>query len=207
MTDGVSQTDGRSARRERNRTAVLDAYRELVFGGTIDPTFEQIAEHAGVSFRSVYRYFDNRDALKAAIAERALEWIQPLLESSTSTVAPGGPLTDRVDALIASRLAFFENIAEIARVASANHGSNAAYAPNIAAVRDLFREQVVGVFSPELAAVVDDTAELRITAITQIVSVPAIDFLFTAAAHTTEELSVVMRLQLLAVINEPSLKP
>ena len=62
-TPTVASPDGRLARRDRNRTAVLDAMLALFTEGDLDPSPEQVAARAGISPRSVYRYFDDREAL------------------------------------------------------------------------------------------------------------------------------------------------
>ncbi len=60
----VDITDGRSARRERGRTAVIDAVLELLEDGLIPPGVDDIAERAGVSVSSVFRYFDGLEDLQ-----------------------------------------------------------------------------------------------------------------------------------------------
>ena len=53
----ATQTDGRTARRDRNREAVLDAALALFTAGELEPTAAAVAERSGVSLRSVYRYW------------------------------------------------------------------------------------------------------------------------------------------------------
>ena len=61
-------TDGRSLRRERNRDSVIEALLALVREGNMDPGGAEIAERAGVSHRSVFRYFDDLgDLIRTAI--------------------------------------------------------------------------------------------------------------------------------------------
>ena len=48
--------DGRLARRDRNRAAVLDATIALFSEGDLDPAPELVAKRADISPRSVYRY-------------------------------------------------------------------------------------------------------------------------------------------------------
>jgi len=62
MTKRTNQTD-------RTRTAILDAASDLIFG-TADPdefTMQNIADTAGVSHRTLYRYFDSRKSLVNAV--------------------------------------------------------------------------------------------------------------------------------------------
>lgn len=72
--------EGRPSLRERNRRrtrmAILEAIAEieLVHGGTIDPslvTYTRIAEIAGVSERTVYRFFPSRQDLDRAYNEES----------------------------------------------------------------------------------------------------------------------------------------
>ena len=58
--------DGRTARRDRNRDAVLDAVIELFTEGHVGLVAADVAERSGVSLRSVYRYFDDLEALARA---------------------------------------------------------------------------------------------------------------------------------------------
>lgn len=63
----------------RTRQAILEAAAELelVHGGALDPhvwTFARIAELAGVSERTVYRFFPSRADLDRAFAEEAVLW-------------------------------------------------------------------------------------------------------------------------------------
>ena len=66
--------DGRTARRDRGRTAALEAALELFEDGNLEPTPEEIAERAGISSRSMYRYFEDREVLvRAVIAHKQLK--------------------------------------------------------------------------------------------------------------------------------------
>src|SRR6185312_6061085 len=59
--------DGRTARKDRNMVAVLDAVLELFVRGDLIPSPEAIAQRSGVSLRSVYRYLAaSRDLVHAA---------------------------------------------------------------------------------------------------------------------------------------------
>ncbi len=50
-TSGSTQPDGRTARRDRNSDAVLDAVHELFVEGQLVPTVEEVAARSGVSTR------------------------------------------------------------------------------------------------------------------------------------------------------------
>ena len=71
--------DGRSAIRDRNRDAVLDAVLDLFSEDNLSPGPEEVARRAGLSVRSVHRYFDDHEPLSRAAIDRQLERLAPLL--------------------------------------------------------------------------------------------------------------------------------
>ena len=58
-----ARPDGRRASRERNRIAVVDALLDLYAEGNLRPGAGEVARRAGLSRRSVFRYFDDLDDL------------------------------------------------------------------------------------------------------------------------------------------------
>ena len=80
------ETDGRRARAERNRDAVVEAILDLLCEGVENPTAEAIAERFGVSVRSVFRHFDDLESLHAAAVDRHSERIRDLFEPPPSGV-------------------------------------------------------------------------------------------------------------------------
>lgn len=156
---GHSLRDGRVARRERNVEAVLDAVIALVGEGNIDPTSEQIASRAGVSHRSIYRYFDGRHELLEAAARRVMQRVAPLLELEH----PGsGSFEDRVAALVAVRVRTYMQFAPIARAAFRLAETEAVVGGAIDGSRKLLRDQLVEQFAPEVAQLPDDQREVRL---------------------------------------------
>ena len=65
---GVSVTK-RTNQTDRTRQAILDAATEMVFGTTSaeEVTMQNVADAAGVSHRTLYRYFESRPALFNAV--------------------------------------------------------------------------------------------------------------------------------------------
>src|SRR5262245_27280839 len=106
--------DGRTARRERNRVAVLDAVLALFSEGDLRPTAEAVAHRSGVSLRSVYRYVADRGELVLAAIERHHAKIEDLF------LIPDlgrGPLADRIERFVAARVTLYEAIAPTHRAA------------------------------------------------------------------------------------------
>lgn len=77
--DTPPTTDGRRARRDRNAEAVIDAVLGLLAEGQAFPSAQEVAQRSGVSLRSVFRYFDDLDAMAhaaiTAFVERNLDAI------------------------------------------------------------------------------------------------------------------------------------
>ena len=64
----ATKVDGRTARRERTRAAIVDATIALIVAGSPSPTSRQIAERAGVVEKTVFLHFTDLDDLRAAVA-------------------------------------------------------------------------------------------------------------------------------------------
>lgn len=138
--------DGRTARRERNRAAVVEAALSLVDEGILDPTVDQVTERSGVSQRSIFRYFDNLDDLRRAVVGQTFDRAAPL-------VAPqdvNDPLETRIRRYVDSRVKLGQAIFHVARVARARMIYEPRVADDIRRFRLLLEEQVRAVFAPEL---------------------------------------------------------
>ena len=93
--DESVETDGRRLRRERNRLAVVDALLDLYREGNLRPGTDEIATRAGLSPRSLFRYFDDVDDLTGAAVARQLARARDLLPIAAT---PGAPFAERVTA-------------------------------------------------------------------------------------------------------------
>ena len=146
--------DGRTARKDKNRLAVLDAVLELFTEGDLIPSPEAIAQRSGVSLRSVYRFLGaSRDLVHAAI-ERHLERVGPLFALDP---IGEGPFADRVEEFVSARLRLYQAIAPTARAAQARTRMRATPASEIIreslnARRGLLRVQLSRHFAEELGA-------------------------------------------------------
>jgi AcrR family transcriptional regulator len=110
----TGETDGRSLRRVKNRDAVLDAAIEVFSEGDIEPAIDTVARRAGVSNRSIYRYFADRDTLVHAAIARALEQVLPSLELDG---VGDGSLEERIDRFVEYRIRTHEEFGALIRAA------------------------------------------------------------------------------------------
>ena len=143
-TDAV---DGRRARRDRGRAAVVDAVFALIEERGEQPAVEDIAARSGVSVSSIFRYFDGLDDLREHAIQRYFERFAPRFE------IPGlaeGPLPARVAALVDARLGLYEAIAPIAHIARLRALETPRFATTLAATRADSATQIRTHFAEEL---------------------------------------------------------
>jgi AcrR family transcriptional regulator len=176
----VEQADGRRARRERNRTAVIDAVFELLGEGRVQPSVEEVAERAGVSVSSVFRYFDGLDDLHAETIRRYFERFAPLFDVPP---VPDGPAAARIAAFVDARLELYETIAPIARMARARAASEPTFASTLGDARRRFARQVRDHFAPDLALRSATDAGDRVALVDALTSFESWDLLRTAHGH------------------------
>ena len=70
--------DGRRARSERSKQAIIDASLALMEEGNLIPTAQQISDRAGVGIRSFFRHFEDMETLFATIDEQTRESTEAL---------------------------------------------------------------------------------------------------------------------------------
>jgi TetR/AcrR family transcriptional regulator of autoinduction and epiphytic fitness len=140
--------DGRRARRERGRLAVIDAMFELLQAGKVPVSAELVAERAGVSVASVFRYFDGLDDLQYQTFGRFRERFEPLLAVEPRGVARSG----RIAAFVSSRLDLYEQAGAIMAVGRLRALEHEPLVAASAEMRGLLADQVRTVFAADIAA-------------------------------------------------------
>lgn len=138
--------DGRTLRKERSRESVVDAILDLLAEGVPQPTAQQIADRSGVSLRSIFRIFDDVEALHAAAIDAQAARVGALLVA----LPHDGPVEDRIRVLVDNRVAVFEQIAPVRRLALRLAPQSAVIAGELERSTAAFRDQVAAVFGPEL---------------------------------------------------------
>ncbi len=144
----AERIDGRRARGERTRVAVVDALLDLIDEGDFSPTAERVAARAGVSLRLVFHYFADLESLHAAAADRQLERVTPLLRPLSDT----GPLAARLSAFVRQRARLLERIAPVRRASLLREPGSPEIRRRLAWVTELERAHLARVFRQELAA-------------------------------------------------------
>lgn len=144
----------------RRRVRALDAFIDLVLEGHLPPTAEQVAERAGISKATFFRYFESLNAMRYDAGARMLERF-PLLH----VAEPGlGPLRDRIERFVSLRVELWEKVHLLARLQRTMVLQDPDAARMVDRVREMMVDQVRQHFAPELrersAAQRDDAAML-----------------------------------------------
>ena len=154
-TETDRPVDGRTARRDRNRLAVLDAVLELFAEGNLDPGVHEVADRSGVSLRSVYRYFEDLDELVTAAIDRHLQQVRPLFEMDG---LGEGPLPQRVERFAERRVRLFEAVRVIYRASRVRAASDPQVQRDLMDTQQWLASQTQQMFAPELRAMDEPTA-------------------------------------------------
>lgn len=141
--------DGRTARRHRNKAAVLDAVIALFGEDNLSPGVHQVAQRSGVSLRSVYRYFADADDLIAAAITRHLERSSRLFDMPEVGV---GSTSERIHRFCNCRMSFFSSVRCAYRANAVRACRHRQLAEDLDASRQRLRHQTEQMFRPELAA-------------------------------------------------------
>jgi len=146
---GVAQVaDGRRARGERSRAAIVQAVVDLLPESDGMPSTARVAERAGVTQRTLFRHFGSVDDLLAAVIEEQTQVIAPYL----ARLDDAGPLADRIGRIVAKRAELFPRIATVRRWALQLRATYPDIAHGLRRAAVAQRAQIAHLFSAELEA-------------------------------------------------------
>lgn len=148
--------DGRTARRHRNRAAVLDAVIELFEEGDLTPGVHEVAERSGVSLRSVYRYFADVDDLILAAIDRQLDGCAPLFRG----LDVRGGTDERIRSFCEHRIALFTSCRTAFRAALIRSSDQPKVRERVQRCRATLAEQVDTAFAEEIGGLPADEADV-----------------------------------------------
>jgi AcrR family transcriptional regulator len=145
----TERLDGRTARRDRNSEAVLDTVHQMFVEGNFSPAVEEVAARSGVSLRSVYRYFEDTEALLRMAIQRRVSLVEGMF------VLPGigeGTLEQRIEGLVNHRLMLHAKLGPTVRAAVLRAPYSPLLAEQLQRRRKLLSDQVAQHFAPEINA-------------------------------------------------------
>jgi AcrR family transcriptional regulator len=186
--------DGRTARRDRNRIAVLDAVLALYNEDNLAPSPDEVARRSGVSLRSVYRYFSDMDDLLRSAIQRHSERIEVL---AVIREIGQGPLDVRIERFLEARLRTYEAAAATARASRLHAATNEIIRDQVETGRRRLRAQTEEQFAIELAGFDAKTKRAVMAAIDTLTQIETIDLYrhnrgFSSIA-TAEMLAITLR--------------
>lgn len=183
MNDSSVEVDGRTMRRTRNRDAALDSLIELFEVGGVVPTIDEVAEHAGLSTRSIYRYFEDRDALIRAGVALLLERALPLIAFES---LGRGPFVERIESFVDHRLVLYDQFGAVALTAARGAAADPFIAEQFQVGHMLLRQQFVDHFDTELGQLTPLERTRATTLATLAFQFEAFEFLHVSLAGQTD---------------------
>lgn len=167
--------DGRTARAQRTRDAIVEACVQLVKDGDIRPTAPRIAEQAGVSVRSVFQHFDDLETLFSMVTLRSFDGLGALIRPISTDL----PVEARVEALVSQRVELLEAITPIRRAAAVHAPFSPSIQQGVAAGQQFLRSQVAAAFEPELTALAESRREQVLHMLTTVTGWPSWEMMRT----------------------------
>lgn len=171
MSATPEQRDGRTVRAERTRQALVDSLLGLLDEGQLTPTAAAIAARAGVSERSVFQHFPDREALFEAVAREQYDRVVPTLRPIDSSL----PLEERIAQFVHQRARLYELIGGVRRAALLIEHESSSVAGWLATARQAKAAETERVFRRELDATPADEREPLRAALIAHTSWPAWD--------------------------------
>jgi AcrR family transcriptional regulator len=144
----VSVVDGRSLRRERNRQDIVNALLGLIENGETEISAALIASKAGLSERSIFRYFDDVNDLYRSVCDLAFS---KEIEYALIDDAGVGSLDTKIENFVNQRVRIYTMNEKIAPAARSFAFKNPIIKNQLVVGRKLLRTQIIKHFAEELS--------------------------------------------------------
>jgi AcrR family transcriptional regulator len=201
MGSPLTDTDGRRARRDRNREAVVDAFLDLFRQGDLKPSAAVVAERSGVSLRSVFRYFDDLDEMGRIAIERHAETVRPLLELPH---IGEGDRSARIASLVEHRMTLHHHVAPVVRATLLRAPFQPVLAAGLEVRRKELHAQIEVHFAPELADIAPGRRWLIVDAVDVVMSFESAEQLLEHRQLSPEDCAELLTTTLDQLIPDPS---
>jgi len=145
----ASAVDGRSLRRERNRQDIVNALLDLIENGETEISAALIASKAGLSERSIFRYFDDVNDLYRSVCDLAFS---KEIEYALIDDAGVGSLDTKIENFVNQRVRIYTMNEKIAPAARSFAFKNPIIKNQLVVGRKLLRTQIIKHFAEELSA-------------------------------------------------------
>jgi len=144
----TSAVDGRSLRRERNRQDIVNALLGLIENGETEISAALIASKAGLSERSIFRYFDDVNDLYRSVCDLAFS---KEIEFALIDDAGMGSLETKIENFVNQRVRIYTMNEKVAPAARSFAFKNPIIKNQLVFGRKLLRAQITKQFAEELS--------------------------------------------------------
>ena len=141
MSDSLSpatKVDGRRLRSDRSRQVIVEAMLQLIDGGNLVPTAQQVADPAKVGIRSVFRHFEDMEAIFATADEL---WRKDFVDN-TSDIDIKLPLKQRIAQVVSSLAQLYESNTNILKSTATRRWRSAFLKQNYAKYQSRIRNDI-----------------------------------------------------------------
>jgi TetR/AcrR family transcriptional regulator, regulator of autoinduction and epiphytic fitness len=196
------RVDGRVARGQRIRDAVLRAMFDLIEEGDLRPTVAEIARRALVSERAVFNHFQDMETLRAAaVALQAQDEARRLVRP----IAPAWPLQRRIRGYVGQQARLLEAITPYRRAVNVFEPFSHQIAEGARRARERTHARIDEIFQPELAGLVRPADRRRLRAKLIVVCTwPSWDTLRTTLGFSPAQAREIMTELLRDVLRTPA---
>ena len=176
---------------------MLDLYND----GNYAPSADEIAERAGLSARSLFRYFEDIDDLCRVAISHQIDRVRPSLDID---VRPTASFDARVAAFVEQRLRLFEAIGSIGHVSRIRAPFQPVVAAELTVARSFLRHQISRLFAAELAAMPPEMATIMLGAVDVVTSFEGYHLLRDDQQLTTEQIGEAFTMAVVRLFAPPS---
>ena len=174
VTVSEEPDDGRRARRERGRRAVVDAAFALILEGKAPFAVHDVAERAGVSVSSIFRNFDGlSDLQRQALAQFGARYSHFLVASPP----PGCDLDARLEFFVRNRVGLYEQAGPLLMMARMQALDQETMVEAVAQNRHALATQTRECFQSEVAGRTSTEAADLVSLIDSLTSPEAFDLM------------------------------
>jgi AcrR family transcriptional regulator len=177
--------DGRRARRERSRAAVIDAVFSLVQDGKVPPQVDDVAARAGVSVSSVFRYFDGLADLQRQAFDSFNDRFADLFVVDDAELQRA----ERVRAHVRARVELYTVAGGLIRIGRARALDHEPMVEGLARLRGRLADQTTQRFAVELTQLTPAESVNLAALIDATTSPDAFDVMTAAHARTPRQIS------------------
>lgn len=147
-------TDGRVQRSQRSRQAIVKATLGLIRAGNLMPTAQQVADQSGVTIRTVFRHFEDMEALYVETDAT----LRPEYESIFLKADHSGTFEERVIHAVDCHERVYSDLANVIRFTLAHKWRSPTLTRHYARNQRALRKDL-DLWLPELSEVSEETRE------------------------------------------------